>query len=904
MTGTPTRLYRALAYTARLMPLDPHKPLRDDVRLLGELLGGVIRDREGDDVFALVEQVRGLAKRGRAGADADVDALAARLATMPTAAALPLARAFAHFLTLANIAEQHHRIRRRRHYGRSPGASPQHGSCDQAFPALLASGVSAQRLRDAVLGLRIDLVLTAHPTEVVRRSLTFKHHRIAELLAQRDRSDLTATEREDLLDALRREVLAAWETDEVRHQRPTPIEEARAGLNVFPETLWQAVPRYARAVDRALRASTGVGLPLDVAPIRFSSWMGGDRDGNPYVTADVTRRACLLARAMAADLYHGEVDALRIELSMHAATDDVRARAGGAREPYRVVLRELRDRLARTRDAMNAALLDPATSSVWPTGADGELIGSAEDLAEPLRACAASLEATGNGELAEGRLADLLRRVAAFGVTLVRLDVRQDAERHTEALDAITRAIGIGSYAEWSEEERLAFLVRELDTPRPLAPHALEASEDVHEVLATFRMLADLPPESLGAYVISMASRASDVLAVALLQKDARVITPLRIVPLVETAASLEGAGAMIGALLDIPAYRARLGGRQEVMVGYSDSARDVGRFSAAWALYRAQEDIVAAARARGVAVTLFHGRGGSVGRGGGPTWHAIRAQPTGSIDGTLRVTEQGEMIQAKFGLPEIALRTLEVYTTATLEKTLVDRDTSTPEWRSLMDRLTSEATGAYRALVYDEPRFIEYFRAATPEHALSTLNIGSRPARRASGGGVRSLRAIPWQFAWTQTRLLTASWLGVERALAVARDGGLMPTLREMYATWPFFTMTMDLLEMVLAKADARIAEQYDVRLVAPALRPIGDDLRARLAAAIAGVLDVTGHDVLVQDTPVLRRSIDVRNPYVDPINLVQVELLRRERAGDTAVAEPLHVTINGIAAGLRNTG
>jgi phosphoenolpyruvate carboxylase len=339
-------------------------------------------------------------------------------------------------------------------------------------------------------------------------------------------------------------------------------------------------------------------------------------------------------------------------------------------------------------------------------------------------------------------------------------------------------------------------------------------------------------------------------------------------------------------------------------MIGYSDSARDVGRFSAAWSLYRAQEDIVAACREQGLAVTLFHGRGGSVGRGGGPTWVAIQSQPPGSVDGTLRVTEQGEMIQAKFGLIGIALRTLEVYTTATLEKTLADHDTSRPEWRELMDRLTAEASAAYRRLVYDEPAFVDYFRAATPERELSGTNIGSRPARRTDGGGVESLRAIPWQFAWTQTRLLAASWLGLEAALDLARAEGRLDDLREMYRTWPFARMSFDLMEMILAKADARIAAQYDRQLVSDALRPIGEDLRRRLGRAVAGVLAVTGHGVLVEENRVLRRSIDVRNPYVDPINLVQVELLRRTRAGDPRAHDALMVTINGIAAGLRNTG
>jgi phosphoenolpyruvate carboxylase len=882
------------------MSVDPHKPLRDDVRLLGELLGDTIRAQAGEHIFATVERVRALAKSGRAGNDADFRVLADELSRMPVDDALPVARAFAHFLHLANIAEQHHRVRRRREYLRDPSAAPQRGSCEDGFARLIAAGITPEQLHASVSALQVELVLTAHPTEVQRRRLVQKHNRIAATLAQRDRPDLTAPERDALVAALRREILAAWGTSDVRQQRPTPIDEVRSGLLVFEQSLWEALPQYVRSLDRALRASTGRGLPIDAAPLRFGSWIGGDRDGNPNVTPDVTRRACLLSRWVAADLYLREIEALRDELSVESAIDELRARVPCSPEPYRELLRGVRARLAATRAWTEASLEGTETLTPGP-----DVYVTSQEFAADLALCYRSLEATGQALLAGGRLTDVLRRVAAFGVTLARLDVRQDSTRHTEALTAITSALGLGSYADWDEEARLAFLVRELTSRRPLIPADLEASPNVRDVIDTFRTIAAAPAESLGAYVITMARSASDVLAVELLQKALGVAAPLRVVPLFETAHDLQQAGAVMDRLLTEPWYRARIAGRQEVMIGYSDSAKDVGRVAAGWELFKAQEAVVASCARHETRATLFHGRGGSVGRGGGPTHLALQSQPPGSIDGTLRVTEQGEMLQALFGFADIAVRTMEVYTTGTLEAWLTPVRAGADEWRACMDRLAADARAGYRRVVYDDPRFIDYFHASTPEAEIGEMNIGSRPARRSAGSSVAGLRAIPWQFAWTQTRLMLGAWLGVEEALDRAVARGEAELLRTMYREWPSFQSAVDLIEMVLAKADGRIAAEYDRRLVPDALQPLGADLRARLERAIRGVRAVSGHEELLQATPVIRRSIDVRNPYVDPLNLVQVELLRRMRAHpDTGVHAALMVTVNGIAAGLRNTG
>ena len=672
---------------------------------------------------------------------------------------------------------------------------------------------------------------------------------------------------------------------------------------MFEATVWDALPRYLRALDRALHDTTGSTLPLDAAPIRFGSWIGGDRDGNPSVTPEVSRQTTWLARWTAADLFLRDVTALRAQLSLTTASDELRARVPGAREPYRALLREVVTRLRATRQWADDQFRNAASHSPYDPDT------AAAELAAPLLLCHRSLTETGNHLLAAGALTDTLRRVAAFGLTLARLDLRQEAARHTEAVDWIAREWNLGPYADAGESDRIAMLDRQIASgTRSVAGLALDrAPETVRDVIDTFRAAAALHPDSLGAYVITMASRASDVLAVEWLQQVAGVREPQRVVPLFETAQDLAHAGGVLDALFAAPGYLARAHHTQEVMVGYSDSAKDAGRFAAAWDLYRAQEHIVAVCERHHVDLTLFHGRGGSIGRGGGPTYLAVQSQPPGSVNGRLRVTEQGEVIQAKFSLPEIALRTLEVYTTATIEATLQPSSAPDAAWRTALDTLSTDARSAYRAVVYEQPRFVEYFRTATPEPELRTIHVGSRPASRATGGGVESLRAIPWQFAWTQTRLLLASWVGIESAIERALARGEESLLHTMYDRWPFFRSTIDLLEMVLAKADDRIAAEYDRRLVAADLQPLGADLRSKLARATAAVLAVTRHQRLVGTNTVLRRAIDVRNPYVDPINLVQIELLdrmrRRSQAAD-ALQRAFIVTVNGVAAGMRNTG
>lgn len=1043
----------------------------DDCRLLGSLLNEVLQREVGSNFMEKVERNRILAQSAcnmRASGIEDTaelleKQLISEISQMNLEEALTLARAFSHYLNLMGIAETHHRLRKARNVAHMSK------SCDDIFNQLLQGGVSPEELYNTVCKQEVEIVLTAHPTQINRRTLQYKHIRIAHLLDYNDRPNLGHEDREMLIEDLVREITSIWQTDELRRQKPTVVDEARAGLNIVEQSLWRAVPHYLRRVSNALKKHTGKSLPLTCTPIKFGSWMGGDRDGNPNVTAEVTRDVSLLSRWMAIDLYIREVDSLRFELSMNRCSDSLSRLAHEILEketssvdrnesrnqplnrsqlkpysqlgptlprqlpagadlpscteckdgeskypklefpgtdymplnrqdgkaasssdtsfqdsnkdfgktygngtvanssnsqsaatprtvsfssgqllsqrklfsesqlgrssfqkllepslpqrpgiaPYRIVLGNVKDKLMKTQRRLELLLED------LPCEHDpGDYYETADELLEPLLLCHESMQSCGSGILADGRLADLIRRVATFRMVLMKLDLRQESARHAETLDAITSYLDMGIYSEWDEERKLDFLTRELKGKRPLVPPTIEVVADVKEVLDTFRVAAEIGSDSFGAYVISMASNASDVLAVELLQKDARLAVSgelgrpcsggtLRVVPLFETVKDLRGAGAVIRKLLSIDWYREHIiknhNGHQEVMVGYSDSGKDAGRFTAAWELYKAQEDVVAACNEYGIKVTLFHGRGGSIGRGGGPTYLAIQSQPPGSVMGTLRSTEQGEMVQAKFGLPHTAVRQLEIYTTAVLLATM--RPPLPPreeKWRNLMEEISKISGQCYRSTVYENPEFLAYFHEATPQAELGFLNIGSRPTRRKSSTGIGHLRAIPWVFAWTQTRFVLPAWLGVGSGLKGVCEKGHKEDLIAMYKEWPFFQSTIDLIEMVLGKADITIAKHYDEVLVSPSRQELGADLRRELLTTGKYVLVVTGHDKLSQNNRSLRRLIESRLPFLNPMNMLQVEILRRLRRDDdnNKLRDALLITINGIAAGMRNTG
>ncbi|QPF37945.1 phosphoenolpyruvate carboxylase [Acinetobacter sp. TTH0-4] len=887
-------------------------PLREDVRLLGNLLGETLKEHAGQDLFNQVEQIRALSKGARDGQIEAEKQLEQLFLTLEDDEILPLTRAFTHFLNFANIAEQYNVVRSRRK-SEFDGQVPSPNPLDHLFQKFKDHDISANTLFQQICELNIELVLTAHPTEVSRRTLIQKYDDINDCLFKADQQKLTPRERKTILQELKQLVCSAWQTDEIRQHRPTPVDEAKWGFTTIEQTLWNAVPKFIRELNEMVEDHCGQRLPLSIAPVRFASWMGGDRDGNPNVTHSITQEVLWLSRWKAADLYLRDIEDLRWELSIQNCSQELTDALGHAHaEPYREYLRDTRERLKATRHWLTQKLqgLDADDSAV---------IKSKDELLQPLLLCYRSLIACHLTDIANGKLLDFIHRVNCFGIELLKLDIRQESGRHRQAISAITEYLGLGNFETWTEQARQNFLLQELQSKRPLLPKHLNEPKqsliehpDVQEVFATMRTLAEQPKESLGAYIISMAEYPSDVLAVLLLQKEAGIQHALRVVPLFETLKDLDGAADTMNTLFNMHWYKQHIQAKHEVMIGYSDSAKDAGFMSANWAQYRAQEELTAVAKKHAVQLTLFHGRGGSISRGGAPTQQALFSQPPGSISGAIRVTEQGEMIRFKFGLEGIAMQNLEIYTAATLEATLLPPPVPKDEWRQLMHSMTDLSVQVYRQTVRENPHFVKYLRTVTPELELQMLPLGSRPAKRKVSGGIESLRAIPWVFAWTQIRLMLPAWLGTGAAINQMLDQGQKPLLDEMLQQWPYFQTLIDMLEMVLSKSDSHVALYYESHLTDDEdLKILGEQLRQRLKDAVQTLLALKGESQLLSSNEVLDQSMKVRKPYLLPLHLLQAELMKRRRrylaecqAEHTPVDHALMVSIAGIAAGLRNTG
>ena len=872
--------------TPAITPLDT-STLKQNVRLLGDALGAVIKRSAGDDVFQNIERIRQASKDAK---DAELtEALFEQMRDLDSDQLHLIARGFAQFLNLANIADQQ--------FTTSAAMSERVGAQSIVSRTIheLKATVATNDIERALADLHIDLVLTAHPTEITRRTLIHKHGEIHQCLADLENSHSNDSRTRDRLADL---IAQIWHTEEFLEQRPTPLDEARWSFAVIENSLWDAVPAVLRDIDQV---ATTNGLTLRErtrTPIRLSSWIGGDRDGNPNVTAAVTEQAMLLSRWQAADLIDRDLAQVYEELSVTSATDDIRSLVNDAREPYRALLRPVRDAVRAQREQLGLHLRDATQSQPSPI--------ATADIQRPLQQCRASLQAVGLDTIANGKLLDLIRKLSTFGAHLVTLDVRQESTRHSDVIGEITLALGLGDYRDWSEADKLSFLQSEIREARPLIPMGFACSAPCQEVLDTFNVIAKAPREALGCYVISMASDASDVLAVQLLLKATGGPLDLPVSPLFETLDDLDGAPKTIAALLKDADYVDRIDHSLVVMIGYSDSAKDAGMLTAGWAQYRAQEQLLEVCERHHVKLQLFHGRGGTIGRGGAPAHQALLSQPPGSLQQGLRVTEQGEMIRVKLGLEPLAVNTLGQYTSAILRANLTPPPVPTPEWRSLMDALAESACNGYRNWVREHPNFVTYFRQATPEPELASLPLGSRPARRRQNGGIETLRAIPWIFAWSQNRLVLPAWLGAGTALKeITRSDNGLDQLREMRESWPFFASRLSMLDMVYAKSSTVINQLYDSTLVDDDLQPLGNELREQLAKDISTLQQILDVDTLLAEDPWGLESIGLRNIYTAPLNLLQIELLRRIRADeDDSVKRALMVSIAGVAAGMRNTG
>ncbi len=906
------------------------EPMREDIRLLGAILGDTVRDQNGDAVFDLVERARVESFRVRR-SEIDRGELAGLFRDIDVHQAIPVIRAFTHFALLANVAEDIHRERRRAVH-EAAGEPPQDSSLAATYLKLDDAQLDAAAVADALTGALVSPVITAHPTETRRRTVFDTQHHITELMRLRLHGHTRTDTGRDIETELRRHILTLWQTALVRLSRLKISDEIETGLRYYPAAFLDVIPRVNAEVRTALQDRFPDTALLAEPILRPGSWIGGDRDGNPNVTADVVRLATGRAAFTAFTHYFGEITTLEEELSMSArlvrvsadveALADACAEPARSDEPYRRALRVIHARLTATA----AQILDRRPEHGLDLGLPA--YDTPTQLLDDLDAVDASLRANGSAVLADDRLGRLREAVRVFGFHLSGLDMRQNSEVHEQVIAELLAWAGVHpDYASLPEDERVTLLAAEIGTRRPLIGPGADLSElatkELGIVTAAARAVQVFGREAVPNYIISMCQSVSDMLEAAVLLKEAGLLdvsgdapyAPVGIVPLFETIDDLQRGSAILEAALDVPVYAAAVAarhGHQEVMLGYSDSNKDGGYLAANWALYRAELELVESARKTGIRLRLFHGRGGTVGRGGGPSYDAILAQPPGAVKGSLRITEQGEVIAAKYAEPRIAHRNLETLLAATLESTLLDTEglgDFAESAYAVLDDLAARAQRAYAELVHETPGFVEYFKESTPVSEIGALNIGSRPTSRKPTTAISDLRAIPWVLAWSQSRVMLPGWYGTGTAFEeyIAGDDAKLDTLRDLYERWPFFRTVLSNMAQVLAKSDLGLAARYS-ELVAD------EDLRARVFDKIVAEHErtvrihglITGQDDLLADNPALARSVFNRFPYLEPLNHLQVELLRRFRSGDEdeLVQRGILLTMSGLASALRNSG
>ena len=889
--------------------------LSKTIRLLGEILGNIIKEQEGLSVFNKIEKIRALSKssrgkRGKNTINRSFTKLKREISTLNSKDTLVIARSFSKFLDFSNIAESLFSIHNiHDHNIRKTQETNEIVILEEAILDVFKNkSLSLNRFYETAINLKIEIVLTAHPTEVKRRTLIQKYAKINHLLDSFNNLRIFTKqninlEKNLLQNNLHEEITSVWKTDEIKRSRPTPVEEAKWGLAVIEDSLWNAIPKICSRFNNSVKYYTNKDLPINFSPIVFGSWMGGDRDGNPNVTAKTTKEVILLSRWEAASLYEKEFTKLIQSLSLHDCSKKIKKVVGKTWEPYRVFLRPIRNKLNQTQKEIESCLKENRMPK------QTLLVQSINEIIQPLNDVYSSLSLVKCQIIADGIVLDLIRRAHTFGLNLTKLDIRQEAARHYKLITSVCKKLGIADYSKLSEEEKIQFLSKEYKSKRPLIPRNIKLDADDRETWTTFKMISESPRECLGAYVISMASNVSDILVVMLLQKEAGIKSCLRIVPLFETLSDLQNSHIVMENLFKHSWYVNYFKKNQEIMIGYSDSSKDAGKFAASWAQYCAQEKLGNIATKYKIKLTLFHGRGGSVGRGGGPVYAALLSQPPGTVNARTRVTEQGEVIQQKYGSESLAEYSLGTYIGAVLEATLSPPIQPKKEWRNLMDEMSILSSESYRGYLNNNKNFLRYFDEITPKNILDKLYIGSRPSKRKKSQDIKDLRAIPWVFAWTQIRLVLPAWLGTTEALQLASRDKNKLILKDMLYRWPFFYEMMDMLDMILTKTNQRVIEYYEECLADNDLKKIGRNLRKNLSLLIGLNKKLIPSHILNQRKE-FRKSILIRDTYAEILNLLQANIMLRlskkniDRKQKEILMEAMIVTISGISAAMKNTG
>jgi len=885
----------------------PTKLLREDIRLLGTFLGRVIRDQEGLAFYKIVERLRLLSKNTLLDKNKSKVFLkvSKEVKKLKPKDIFRLTRSFSHILNLMNLAESLDASRKLNEYENPYFKNKnQNIFIEDIIKNLFKNrNISNNKIYEQATKLDIGIVLTAHPTEVKRRTLIQKYANLIELLEQRHLYKKYPSKILEIDRKIYTEITVIWKTDELKRSKPSPLDEAKWGLAVIEDSLWDTIPKVYKRLNDIFRKNLGKDLPRGYNPIQFGSWMGGDRDGNPNVIADVTKKVILFSRWQAAKLYEKELTKLIQDLSMKECSPRIKKIAGNSFEPYRVYLRPIRDKIRLTYQLIEKYLNNNKSLD------EKKLLKDKNEILKPLREVRESLNLNRGQHIANADLLDLIRRVRCFGINLARLDIRQESSRHQKLIsDVLNKKYKI-NFSSLSENKKINLLNSLIKQKKYFINNLKIKHKDNKEVWNTFKQISKEPEQCMGAYVISMTSKASDILSVYFLQKQTETKNLLRVVPLFETLDDLKNAKSVMEDIFKLSWYRRLINHKQEVMIGYSDSSKDAGKLSASWHQYKLQEELRNLAKKYKIDLVFFHGRGGSAGRGGGPIQATLKSQPANTVNGKIRITDQGEVIQQKYGYKPLAEYNLCSYIGAVMDASLNPPPKSKKNWRELIEKMSEIATSAYRKNLNQSEDFIRYFKTVTPHKSLGKLAIGSRPAKRKNVDNIQSLRAIPWVFAWTQIRLMLPAWLGTTEALRYGSIKKFSKTLTDMEKNWPYFVSTMDILDMVITKVDPEISIIYENNLADSALKRIGKKLRFQFDALVKLHNKITSKEVF-KERKEFRKALFIRNNYTETLNILQATIMNKinnnkyKKLDKKFLDDALMTSIAGISAAMKNTG